>query len=135
MQSIEGRVRGMYRSASSWTLQQAKNVSSLTSRCTRPRSRSDAELPVTPQEEEHLLDNAPCLSPPEITTTEDEVDAKKEASTMTPVPKKENQKQASVSGRASTYLSDMWGKVSSLSWKRKVSDATNSNEGEIFHFC
>eukprot|EP00210_Caulerpa_lentillifera_P007141 g6831.t1 len=132
VQTIEGQVRGIYRSASTWTLRQAKTVSSLTTSCTRPRSKSDIDLPLAPQEEEEtlLISDNPCLSPPEITTA-----ATSDASTSNQeneiTPKKDNQKQPSLAGRAGTYLSDMWGKVSSISWKRKVSDTSTIATNEL----
>jgi len=131
VQGIETRVKGVYRSASTWTLRQARTVSSLTTQCVRPRDRRSSQSMVDLCNAEFkdlaIDDSQRSKADDSLLEEPDSSYSAEEAGTSTATEKAVQEGGVKKSGIRAGYFSEMWSKMSSFSWRRKVSDATASN--------
>ena len=136
VQSVESRVRGFYRSASTWTMRQARNVSSLTTRCIRPRDKPGASQSMRDLCSEDLTESLTDKTLHEKEMEENSsipidrelTEALGDINIAEKVDRKENPIQEEVALRPSStnrssYVSDLWSKISFYSWRRKTSDS------------
>jgi len=126
-------VKGIYRSASTWTVRQAKALSGLTTRCARLQDKGE-HTEATCSELQEPLASSSDKPIEEIVPTEVEVSRNVEAEAakideIASTVKREADTKASAASR-SRYLSDIWAKATSFAWKRKVTDVESSDDPE-----
>lgn len=124
VQNIESGVKKLYRSASTWTARQTRSVANLTTRCYRPRHRSsqlngrseenERKEPLTNSGDGETSESTEQRPPDSKAETKSNPDEGKSYSLHA------FQRSASIS---KTTFSEMWSKMSSFSWRKKVSDA------------